>query len=206
MMRRFFGYPAKVTKKMYDWTINWAKTKYAEYALFCISFAESSFFPVPPDVLLIPMVIADRKKWFRTALICSVASVLGAFLGYFIGYELFELVGAKIVEIYDLQAAVATLSQKYSEHAFLTVFTAAFTPIPFKAITITAGLFKISLFSLFIGSAVGRSARFFLVAGLLRIYGEKIQTFIDKYFNLLTIVFLTLLAGGFFFLKHIAAD
>lgn len=203
-MKKIFGYPAQFMRQIYDWTINWSKTKYAEYALFCISFAESSFFPVPPDVLLIPMVIADRKKWFRIALVCSIASVLGSLLGYFIGYALFELVGAKIVEMYNLQAVVTMLSEKYSEHAFLTVFTAAFTPIPFKAITITAGLFKISILSLFIGSAVGRSARFFLVAGLIRIYGAKIQTFIEKYFNLLTILFLILLIGGFVLLKYLA--
>lgn len=200
-MNKVLMYPLTLSRKIYDWTINWAKSKHAEYALFCISFAESSFFPVPPDVLLIPMVIAERKKWFRIALICSVASILGAFLGYYIGYELFELVGKKIVEMYNLHQAVEMLSQKYQEHAFMTVFTAAFTPIPFKAITITAGLFKISIFSLFIGSAIGRSARFFIVAGLIRIYGEKIQIFIEKYFNLLTIVFMILLAGGFFALK-----
>lgn len=200
-MNKVLMYPLTLSRKIYDWTIHWAKSKHAEYALFCISFAESSFFPVPPDVLLIPMVISERKKWFRIALICSVASVLGAFFGYYIGYELFELVGKKIVEMYNMQEIVEMLRQKYEAHAFITVFTAAFTPIPFKAITITAGLFKISLFSLFIGSAIGRSARFFIVAGLIRIYGEKIQIFIEKYFNLLTIVFVVLLAGGFFVLK-----
>jgi membrane protein YqaA with SNARE-associated domain len=200
-MNKILAYPLTLSRKIYDWTINWSKTKYAEYALFCISFAESSFFPVPPDVLLIPMVIADKKKWFRTALICSIGSILGAMLGYYIGYALFELVGKKIVELYNLQQVVEMLRQKYEAHAFITVFTAAFTPIPFKAITITAGLFKISLFSLFIGSAIGRSARFFIVAGLIRIYGEKIKTFIEKYFNLLTIVFVILLVGGFFALK-----
>ncbi|MDD5021230.1 MAG: DedA family protein [Endomicrobiaceae bacterium] len=200
-MNKILAYPLTLSRKMYDWTINWAKTKYAEYALFCISFAESSFFPIPPDVLLIPMVISDKKKWFRTALICSVGSILGAMLGYYIGYALFELVGQKIVDLYNLQHVVEMLRQRYQEHAFITVFTAAFTPIPFKAITITAGLFKISIFSLFIGSAIGRSARFFIVAGLIRIFGEKIQVFIEKYFNLLTVVFVVLLVGGFFALK-----
>lgn len=194
----------KFIRRCYDWTINWAKTKYANWALFCISFAESSFFPVPPDVLLIPMVIAERKKWFQIALLCSVASVLGSLLGYFIGYQLFELVGQKIVDFYNMQDVVRMLSEKYSQHAFITVFTAAFTPIPYKAITITAGLFKISLLSLVIASAVGRSARFFIVAGLIRIFGEKIQYFIEKYFNLLTILFTVLLIGGFVLLKFFA--
>lgn len=202
-MKKILAYPVKLTRSIYDWTIKWAKTKYSQYALFCIAFAESSFFPVPPDVLLIPMVIADRKKWFKTALVCSAGSVLGAFLGYFIGYQFFELVGVKIVELYNLQNAVQILSQKYSEHAFFTVFTAAFTPIPYKAITITAGLFKISLLTLFAASVIGRSLRFFLVAGLIRIFGAKIQIFIEKYFNLLTIAFVFLLAGGFFALKYL---
>jgi len=202
-MKKILAYPVKLTRSIYDWTIKWAKTKYSQYALFFIAFAESSFFPIPPDVLLIPMVIAERKKWFKTALVCSAGSVLGAFLGYFIGYELFELIGVKIVELYNLQNAVQILSQKYSEHAFFTVFTAAFTPIPYKAITITAGLFKISLLTLFIASVIGRSLRFFLVAGLIRIFGAKIQIFIEKYFNLLTIAFVVLLAGGFFALKYL---
>ncbi len=191
----------KFIRKCYDWTISWARTKYASWALFGISFAESSFFPVPPDVLLIPMVIAERKKWFQIAFICSIASVLGSLLGYFIGYQLFELIGQKIVDFYNLQDVVKMLSEKYSEHAFITVFTAAFTPIPYKAITITAGLFKISLASLIVASAIGRSARFFIVAILIRIFGEKIQYFIEKYFNLLTILFVILLIAGFVVLK-----
>ncbi len=188
-------------RKCYDWTINWSKTKYANLALFCIAFAESSFFPVPPDILLIPMVIAERKKWFRIALLCSVGSVLGALLGYFIGYYFYELIGQKIVDLYNLQGAVDIVSAKYHEHAFLAIFTAAFTPIPFKVFTIVAGLVKISILSLIFASAVGRSARFFIVAGLIRIFGEKIQYFIEKYFNLLTIVFTVLLIGGFTVLK-----
>ena len=205
-MKKIFEYPAKFIRACYDWTINWAKTKYASWALFLIAFAESSFFPVPPDVLLIPMVIAERKKWFQIALICSVGSVLGALLGYFIGYQFYELIGQKIVELYNLQDAVNVVSAKYHEHAFLAIFTAAFTPIPFKVFTIVAGLVKISVMSLVVASAIGRSARFFIVAILLRIFGEKIQYFIEKYFNLLTIIFVVLLIGGFIcikFLKHL---
>ena len=205
-MKKIFEYPAKFIRACYDWTINWAKTKYASLALFLIAFAESSFFPVPPDVLLIPMVIAERKKWFQIALICSVGSVLGALLGYFIGYQFYELIGQKIVDLYNLQAAVDIVSAKYHEHAFIAIFTAAFTPIPFKVFTIVAGLVKISITTLIVASAIGRSARFFIVAILLRIFGEKIQYFIEKYFNLLTIIFVVLLIGGFVcikFLKHL---
>ena len=202
-MKRFFEYPAKFIRACYDWTINWAKTKYASWALFLIAFAESSFFPVPPDVLLIPMVIAERKKWFQIALICSVGSVLGALLGYFIGYQFYELIGQKIVELYSLQDAVNIVSAKYHEHAFFAIFTAAFTPIPFKVFTIVAGLVKISIMSLVVASAIGRSARFFIVAILIRIFGEKIKYFIEKYFNLLTIVFVVLLIGGFLCIKFL---
>ena len=196
-MNKIFEYPMNFIRKCYDWTINWSKTKYASWALFLIAFAESSFFPVPPDVLLIPMAIAERKKWFQIALICSVGSILGALLGYFIGYQFYELIGQKIVDLYNLQGAVDIVSAKYHEHAFLAIFTAAFTPIPFKVFTIVAGLVKIPVMVLIVASAIGRSARFFIVAILIRIFGEKIQYFIEKYFNLLTIIFVVLLIGGF---------
>ena len=200
-MKKIFEYPVKFIRACYDWTINWAKSKYASWALFLIAFAESSFFPVPPDVLLIPMVIAERKKWLQIALICSVGSVLGALLGYFIGYQFYELVGQKIVDLYNLQTAVDAVTQQYHQHAFIAIFTAAFTPIPFKVFTIVAGLCKISVITLIFASAIGRSARFFAVAILIRIFGEKIQYFIEKYFNLLTIIFTILLIGGFFCIK-----
>ncbi|OGX25008.1 MAG: hypothetical protein A3J51_02410 [Omnitrophica WOR_2 bacterium RIFCSPHIGHO2_02_FULL_45_21] len=189
-------------RKMYDWTIHWSKTKNAPYALFGIAFIESSFFPIPPDVLLIAMVVAERKKWLINAVICTFGSVLGALLGYLIGRGLFETAGKLIVDTYHLEAVVAVIGRKYQENAFLTIFTAAFTPIPYKAITITAGLFKISLPILIIASIIGRAGRFFLVAGALRIFGEKVQNSIEKYFDIFSIVFIILLAGGFLLLKY----
>jgi len=192
----------KVLRKLYDWTIHQSKSKKAPFALFSIAFAESSFFPVPPDVLLIPMVIAERKKWFSYASICTLGSVLGGILGYFIGWGLYESVGKAIVDFYNLEAAVKIVGIKFSENAFLTVFTAAFTPIPYKAITIAGGMFLISLEVLIIASIIGRAARFFLVAGALRIYGKKIQELIEKYFNILSMVFMILLIGGFVVLKY----
>lgn len=194
--------PLRWFRKMYDWTIHWSKTKNAPYALFGIAFIESSFFPIPPDVLLIAMVVAQRRKWLLNAAICTVASVLGALLGYLIGRGLFETVGKLIIDTYHLEAVVATIGRKYQENAFLTIFTAAFTPIPYKAITITAGLFKISLPILIIASIIGRAGRFFLVAGSLRIFGEKIQNSIEKYFDIFSIVFVILLVGGFLLLKY----
>ena len=191
-----------VFRKLYDWTLLRARTKNASYALFGIAFMESSFFPVPPDVLLIAMVVADKMKWMRYALICTTGSVLGALLGYFIGWGLYETVGKLIVDTYNLHAAVELIGRKYSENAFMTIFTAAFTPIPYKAITITAGLFKISLPVLIAASIIGRSGRFFIVAGVLRIFGKAIASSIEKYFNILSIAFVLLCIIGFILLKY----
>ncbi len=194
--------PLRWIRRLYDWTLHWARTKQAPYALFLIAFIESSFFPVPPDVLLIAMVVAHRKNWIRNAAICTLGSVSGAFLGYFIGWSLFETVGKFIVQTYHLEAVVRMLGEKYAQNAFVVIFTAAFTPIPYKAITITAGLFKIPLATLVIASIIGRSGRFFLVAGALRVFGKKISDSIEKYFDIFSIAFIILLAGGFFALKY----
>jgi membrane protein YqaA with SNARE-associated domain len=194
--------PLRWFRALYDWTIHWARTKQAPYALFFVAFAESSFFPVPPDVLLIAMVVANKAKWFRNALICTAGSVTGALLGYFIGWGLYETAGKFIINTYNLQQVVELIGRKYQENSFLTVFTAAFTPIPYKVITITAGLFKISFPVLVIGSVVGRGARFFLVAGALRIFGRKISDSIEKYFDIFSVVFVILLIAGFLLLKY----
>ncbi|MFC1501168.1 YqaA family protein [Elusimicrobiota bacterium] len=195
--------PTAWLKKLYDWTIHWSRTAQAPYALFTIAFAESSFFPIPPDVLLIPMVVANRKKWIFITSICLTGSVLGSLLGYFIGWGLYETIGKPIVEIYNLHHAMQVVGQKFSENAFLTIFTAAFTPIPYKAITISAGLFSISLPALVTASVMGRGARFFIVSGALRIFGEKIEKSIEKYFDILSIAFIALLIGGFILLKYV---
>lgn len=196
--------PIRWMRQLYNWTIHWAKTKRAPYALFGIAFMESSFFPIPPDVLLIPMTIANRKKWLRYAGIATAGSVCGALLGYLIGWSFYETLGKPIVDAYNMQATVDLLGRKYADNAFFVVFTAAFTPIPYKAITITAGLFKISLPILIIASVIGRAGRFFMVAGALRLFGKKIEAVIEKYFDILSIIFILLLAGGFFLLKHAA--
>ncbi|MBU0880990.1 MAG: DedA family protein [Candidatus Omnitrophica bacterium] len=194
--------PIRWMKRLYGWTIHWSKTKQAPYALFGIAFAESSFFPVPPDVLLIAMTMANRKKWIRYAGICVLGSVSGALLGYLIGWSFYEVLGKPIVDAYNMQATVEMLGRKYAENAFFVIFAAAFTPIPYKAITITAGLFGISLPVLITASIIGRAGRFFLVAGSLRLFGRKIEAVIEKYFDILSILFVLLLVGGFFLLKH----
>lgn len=194
--------PVRWMKQLYSWTIHWAKTKRAPYALFGISFIESSFFPIPPDVLLIAMTMANRKRWLRYAAIATIGSVCGALLGYLIGWSFYETLGRPIVNAYNMQATVELLGRKYADNAFFVVFTAAFTPIPYKVITITAGLFKISLSVLIVASIIGRAGRFFIVAGALRLFGKKIESIIEKYFDILSILFILLLVGGFFLLKH----
>lgn len=195
--------PSRGMRRLYNWTMHWSKTKRAPQALFLISFAEASFFPIPPDVLLIPMVIGDKDRWWRTAAICTLGSVLGALFGYAIGWGLYEAIGKPIVDAYHLQDMMAVVGQKYENNAFVTILTAAFTPIPYKVITIAAGLFKISLPVLVIASIVGRAGRFFLVASLLRLFGKKVEDLIEKYFDLFALLFMVLLIGGFLLLQHV---
>lgn len=200
----FIKSPLRLLKAMYNWTLHWAKTKQAPYALFWLAFCESSFFPIPPDVLLIAMVMAERKKWALYATICTIGSVAGALLGYFIGWGLYETIGKTIINTYHLNAAVELVGRKFSENSFITIFTAAFTPIPYKVITIAAGIFNISLITVVVASIFGRAGRFFLVALGLRVFGKKIADSIEKYFDILSIVFVILLVGGFWIIKHFA--
>ncbi|MDD5194332.1 MAG: DedA family protein [Candidatus Omnitrophica bacterium] len=199
----FLKAPQRWFRKMYEWTLHWAKTKQAPYALFGVAFVESSFFPVPPDVLLIAMVMFAPKRWIRYSVICTAGSVCGALFGYFIGWGLYETIGKFIVQAYHMQATVEKVGRMYTNNAFFTVFTAAFTPIPYKAITITAGLFKISLVTLVVASIIGRSGRFFLVAAALRVFGEKIEHSIEKYFDFISIILVVLLVGGFLAFKYL---
>ncbi len=164
-----------------------------------LSFAESSFFPIPPDVLLMPLVLGNRKRWLRYATLCTVASVAGAFLGYLIGAGFFEL-ALMIPGI--TEAKIANLAAKFEAGSKFYVFFAALTPIPFKLLTITAGFAKMNLLIFAAACLLGRSMRFFAVAALLRVYGTKITPFIDKYFNWLSLGFAVLLVGGFVALKY----
>lgn len=191
-------------KKLYFWTLHWAGTKYSPWALFLIAFAESSFFPIPPDVLLIPMVVARPKKFLRIATICTLGSILGALLGYYIGWGLYEAVGKPIIQTYHLQEEVALVGAKYQANAFWAIFTAAFTPIPYKVFTISAGLFKISLETLIMASIIGRAGRFFFVAGALRIWGARIAHSIERNFNVFSIMFVILLIGGFLVITYVS--
>lgn len=189
--------PSKIMRKVYDWTIHWSKTKYAKVSLFLLAFAESSFFPIPPDVLLIAMTVAHKYKWWIYASLATAGSVLGGILGYYIGLGLYESVGKPIVEFYHLGKFFEIVETKYDENTFLAVFTAAFTPIPYKMFTIAGGIFNVSMVEFVTGSLLGRAGRFFAVALILRIFGSKISNLIEKYFDIFSLAFMALLIGGF---------
>ena len=192
-------------RRLYNWVIHFADTPHGERALFLLSFAESSFFPVPPDVLLAPLTLGAPKKWFRFALSCSIASVLGGILGYFIGMFLWGQIGewvfAHLGAIGFTQENFDQFQQAYQKYGFWIVFTCGFTPLPYKVCTITAGVAGIFFPGFLIASALSRSARFFIVAGLFGWKGEAIRPFIEKYFNWLSLAFVILLIGGFAALK-----
>ena len=187
-----------IHRRMYDWTLGFAHTKHSSLALFLISFAESSFFPIPPDVLLAPLCMGNRAKSFWFATVCTVGSVLGALLGYAIGFALIGL--ALMIPGID-QEGIDGLAETFDENGQLYVFVAALTPIPFKLLTITAGSAAMSIPVFLAACLVGRAVRFFAVAGLFWWIGPKAGPFIDRYFNLLCIVFTVLLVAGFFALK-----
>ncbi len=191
-------------RKFYDWVLHWAETPYAEPALFFIAFAESSFFPIPPDVLLIALAISIPAKSFRYALICSIGSVFGGAFGYLIGYGLWEGVGQPIFEFYGYMDKYEWIREKYNIYNAWAVSVAGFTPVPYKVFTIAAGACHINFVVFVVASALSRAARFFLVGALIRAYGEPIRGFIEKYLNALTVVFVVLLIGGFILVKWLA--
>lgn len=190
-------------RRMYDWTVEKAGRPDAEKYLAGLAFAESSFFPIPPDVLLIAMSFSNREKTLRYAAITTLFSVIGGVAGYLIGFTLFEAIGKPIIGFYHLESLVTVVQAKYEANAFLTVFTAAFTPIPYKLITIAAGLFHISFGPFMLASALGRGLRFFAVGLVIRQIGPKAKPFIEKYFELFTIAFTLLLIGGFVIIKYL---
>jgi len=196
-------YTFGLLRKLYNWVLSWAHKKYSSAALFVLAFSESSFFLVPPDVLQIALSVSKPKKSFYYALISSVGSVLGGIFGYFIGLFLFDTIGIFIIETLGYQSQFTTVGNLYNSYAFLAILVSAFTPIPYKVFTIAAGFWQVGLFPLITASIIGRSARFFIVASLFYFFGPKIKEFIDKYFNLLTIIFIILLIGGFFTIKYL---
>jgi len=220
----------KPLRRLYDWTLHWADTPYGPVALVIIAFAESSFFPIPPDVLLIALCIGSVRKSFWFATLCSIGSVVGGVFGYEIGALLWHTdatvagyrIGAWLwgVEGHQFSPVAdffftylgpfgfthenfALAEAKYNAYGFWCVFIAAFTPIPYKVFTIASGIFDMNFGGFLLASVIGRSMRFFMVAGLIRLFGQRIRLFIDKYFNLITVIF-TVLLVGFIYLTALA--
>ncbi len=184
-------------RRTYDWTMGLAGHRHAEPALAVVSFIESSLFPVPPDVMLIPMVLARRERAWRIAFICSVASVIGGLAGYAIGYFAFETIGRPVLEFYGYAPKFAEFQDRYNEWGAWVVFFAGLTPFPYKVITILSGVTSLDVIIFVISSVAARGLRFYIVAGLLWYFGEPIRAFIERRLGLLFTIFSLLLVGGF---------
>jgi len=196
-----------IHRRLSDWTLGWAYRPSAGIALMLIAFAESSCFPLPPDVLLMPLCLGNKDKWLRYALMCTGASVVGGMVGYLIGYQIWHqiqpFVFAHLGWMGFTDHNYKLVSGLYDKYDFWAVAVAGFTPIPYKVFTILAGVCSIKFPVFVLASIIGRGGRFLIVAGLMRAFGARITPFIEKYFNLLTILFTLLLIGGFAILKLI---
>jgi membrane protein YqaA with SNARE-associated domain len=188
-------------RQLYDWVLGWADSRYATPALAILSFTESFFFPLPPDPLLMALSLSKPKRAYFFAAVCSAASVIGGILGYYIGLTLFDAIAKPILDFYGAMDKYLLVQSYFLAYDAWAVGVAGFTPIPYKVFTISAGAFQISFFVFVLASVVSRSARFFIVAGLIKHFGRPIRSFIDRYFNILTFMFIALLAGGFLLLK-----
>jgi len=222
-MNRILMAPLTWSRSLYDWVLGWGESPHARTALFFLSMAEASFFPIPPDALLIALCMGAHKKWLRFALVCSIGSVIGGVLGYLIGQFAFDLIGQKLLALSaSLSGVEPDVLLEQAQYWFnekelfgmkvgaWAVGIAGFTPIPYKVFTIAAGFFKMAFLPFLIASAISRSLRFFVVAGIIgtlyKKYGDRIKLFIDKYFNLLAVAFVVLLVLGFLSLNLLKGD
>jgi len=192
-----------VLRRLYDKTMALAAHRHAERCLAAVSFAEASFFPIPPDAMLLPMVLAERQRAWRLALVTSLASLAGALLGYAIGAFFYGTIGLPIMQFYGLAHDFDRFQELYNQRGFWIVLAAGFTPIPFKVMTIASGVTGMALLPFALASLAGRTARFFLVAGLLYLFGPAIRSFVERYLGILTLLFTLLLLGGFLILRHV---
>ena len=189
-------------RALYDWTMRQAARPHADRALAVVSFLESSVFPIPPDVMLIPMCLADRSRAFRYAAICTIASVIGGLFGYAIGYFLLETLGRWVIDLYGYGEKWQAFEDAYAEWGVWIILIKGLTPIPYKIVTIASGAAHFSLAVFIIASITTRGLRFFLLAGLLRAYGAPIQEFIEKRLTILGWIFLIALIGGFVVVRY----
>jgi len=184
-------------RRLYDWVLGFAGRPTGPLALFLLAASEAVFFPIPPDVLLIPLCLGKPSRALRFALLCTAGSVGGALLGYWAGSTLYDTIGRPILELYGYGDVYRTVGELYRQNLIVALGSAGFTPIPYKVFTIAAGGFKVPLLSFVTVSAVSRGARFFLVAGLLKMFGEPVRDLIDRYFNVLTVALVALVIAGF---------
>ena len=215
--------PLRLSRSLYDWLLGWGDSRYGLTALFVLAVAEASFFPIPPDALLIALCMGAYRKWFKFALVCSIGSVIGGVLGYLIGHFAYDMIGQKLLTITASlsgsdPAELLSLAQYWFNEKEIwglsvgpwAVGIAGFTPIPYKVFTIASGFFEMSFLPFVIASIISRSARFLLVGGLIGLlykrHGDRIQQYIDKYFNWLAVTFLVLLIGGFAFIGLLKGD
>ncbi|MEP2782803.1 MAG: YqaA family protein [Pseudoruegeria sp.] len=190
-------------RRLYEWTLSLAQSRYALWALAVVAFVESSVFPIPPDVLMIPMILARPKQAWLIATIALIGSVLGALLGYFIGAVLFEALGQPILTFYGKDVFFDEFAQRYNDYGPWAVLIAGVTPFPFKVITILSGTTGLSLPVFIVSSIIARSIRFFLVAGLLWKFGDPIREFIERRLNLVFIAFVVILLASFYLVKFL---
>ena len=190
-------------KRLYDWTISLAESKHATWALAGVAFAESSFFPLPPDLILVPMSLAEPKRAWHYAAICTVASVLGGILGYYIGAALYDSVGQYIIKLYGYGPRIGALRDFYAQWGWAFILVKGVTPIPFKLVTIVSGLLGYN-FPLFVGlSALTRGARFFILAAAMNRYGDFFRVWLEKHFAVFIVVLVLIVIGGFFAAAHL---
>ena len=197
------GTDRAVIRPLYHWTLRLAGHKRALWALAGISFIESSVFPIPPDVMLVPMALAERARALWFAAVCTIASVLGGLAGYAIGALLFELAARPLLDLYGYWAAFGEFKALYAEHGAWIVIIAGVTPFPYKVITIASGAVSLDIAVFVFASMLARGLRFFVVAGLLYYFGAPVRRFIERYLEWLAVVFLVLLVGGFVALKFL---
>ncbi len=188
-------------RRLYDLGMEWIQTPYGLWALFLIAFIESSFFPIPPDVFLIALCLAAPHKAFRYAAICAAGSVVGGAFGYALGMWFMDSVGTMVMNFYGLTEKYEVVRGLYQEYDVWAVGAAGFTPLPYKLFTITAGAFDLNFPTFMLVSLISRSARFFLVAAFIWKFGPPVRSFLEKYFNLLSVLFMVLLIGGFVLMK-----
>lgn len=194
--------PRSALYRLYDWTLALAAHRHAAWALFLIAFIESSVFPIPPDVLLIPMVLAARERAFHFVAVATAGSVLGGLLGYWIGWGLYEQLGRPILELYGYVEKFDEFRGLYNDHGGWIVAMAGFTPFPYKVITIASGVTGLDLDTFLVASALSRGGRFLIVGALLWRFGPPIRRLIERHLGKLTIAFFVLLVGGFVALRY----